>query len=308
MLLTDLLSAQDGVLTRRQALAAGMTDAALRHAARPGGTWQRLDRGLYVAFTGDLALRQRLRAALLVAGPGAVLSGAHACRAHGLRYVPELEPPLVLVPSSRRVAPSSLVVVRRTRQVPAPRLRAGLPVAPVERAVVDTCLGQASLRDVRALVCESVQRRLTTAQRLADSLATAPRHGSRLLRVAVGDVLQGCHSAPECELRDLLLTSRLLPQPQRNVPLPDLPDVSPDSWWEQARLVLEVDSVEHHAIGPDADDTQRRHARIAAAGWTLLPIGPRRLRNQPAGVLLEIEAAYRYGLARSRVDGTLSSL
>jgi hypothetical protein len=299
VVLADLLAAQDGLLTRHQAVAAGMTDAALRHAARPGGPWRRLDRGLYAAFTGDLGLRQRLRAALLVAGPASVLSGAHACRAQGMRYVPDIEPPLALVPSAQRVAPSRLVAVRRTLALPSPRPLDGLPVAPVERAVVDACLGGTSLRDVRALVCESVQRRLTTPERLVGVLAVAPRHGSRLLRQAMADVLAGCRSAPECELRDLVLTSRVLPEPQWNKPLPDLPDVTPDGWWEEARLVVEVDSVEHHVIGPDAVDTQVRHARLAAAGWSVLPVGPRRLRAHPATVLLEMESAYRVGVARS---------
>lgn len=298
MLLADLLTAQDGLITRRQALAAGMTDAALRHAARPGGPWRRLDQGLYASFTGDLGLRQRLRAALMVAGPAAILSGAHACRAQGMRYVPALEPPLVLVPSQQRVAPSALVTVRRTLALPAPRPMGGLPVAPVERAVVDACLGGGSLRDVRALVCESVQRRLTTPERLSSTLAAAPRNGSRLLRQAMADVMAGCRSAPECELRDLVLTSRVLPEPTWNQPLPDLPDLTPDGWWEEARLVVEVDSVEHHAIGPDAEDTQTRHARLAAAGWTVVPVGPRRLRTSPATVLLELESAYRAGVAR----------
>ena len=297
--LADLLAAQDGLVTRHQALAAGMTDAALRHAARPGGPWQRLDRGVYAAFTGNLGLRQRLRAALLVAGPDAVLTGAHACHAQGMRYVPDVERPLALVPSAQRVAPSPLVTIRRTLVLPPARLVTGLPVAPVERAVADACLGGTSLRDVRALVCESVQRRLTTPERLAGVLAVAPRRGTRLLRQAVADVRAGCRSAPECELRDLVLTSRVLPEPQWNQPLPDLPGLTPDGWWEEARLVVEVDSVEHHAIGPDAVDTQVRHAQLAAAGWTVLPVGPRRLRAHPATVLLELESAYRAGVART---------
>jgi very-short-patch-repair endonuclease len=135
---------------------------------------------------------------------------------------------------------------------------------------------------------------------MAAEAALAPVRGSRLLRIAVADVIAGCRSAPECELRALVLRSRVLPEPQWNRPLPDLPDISPDGWWEEARLVLEVDSVEHHSLGPDAEHTQRRQARLAAAGWTVLPIGPRRIRREPVPLLLEIEAAYRAGLAPRR--------
>ena len=111
-------------------------------------------------------------------------------------------------------------------------------------------------------------------------------------------MLAGCRSAPECELRDLVRSSRLLPEARWNTPLPELPGVVPDAWFEAARLVLEVDSVEHHAYGLAPEHTQHRQAQVAAAGWTVVPIGPRRIRREPQVLLAEIEAAFRFGLAR----------
>jgi very-short-patch-repair endonuclease len=289
----DVVAAHDGLLTRAQALAAGMTDAALRHACRPGGCWQRLDRGVYATFTGALTARQQAYAAVLSGGSGAVLSGAYACRAYGLRYVPAIEPPLVLVPVTSRGRASALARLQRSTRTAAVRTLDGIPLVGVEQAVLDTAAQSRSLQNVRALVCDSVQQRLTTPQRLAAALADAPRRHTRLARLAVADVAAGCRSAPECELRDLIRRSRLLPEPRWNVPLPILPDVTPDAWFEQVRLVLEVDSAEHHAGGLAPEQTQRRHARIAAAGWTLLPISPRRIRREPQPLLLEIESAYR---------------
>lgn len=37
MLLNEVVASQDGLITRSQALAAGMTVNAIRHAVRPGG-------------------------------------------------------------------------------------------------------------------------------------------------------------------------------------------------------------------------------------------------------------------------------
>jgi hypothetical protein len=292
----ELLVAQDGLLTRRQALDAGLTDGALRHALRPDGPWRRLAPGVYVTVTGELTARQRVRAALLHAGPEGVLSGVYACRAHGLRYVPDLEPPLVLLPPTARVGSTDLVRVRRLTSPPPSRCIEGLPVAPVERAVLDCALAMHSLQDVRALVCESVQRRRTTALRLADALRSARRNGSALARIAVLDVLAGCHSAPECELRDLVRSSRVLPEPHWNTPLPGVPGVVPDGWWKEARLVVEVDSTEHHAFGTAPERTQRRTSKAVAAGWRVMPISPRRIRTDPASLLREIETAYLAGL------------
>ncbi len=298
--LTAVLSAQDGLITKQQALAAGMSVGAIRHAARAGGPWQRLAPGLYAAFTGELSHRQRLRAAVLRAGPGALLTGSDACRAHGLRYVPATSRPMVLIPHGRRAPTGGGAIVRRVVDLPGPRVVSGLPVAPVDRAVMDATRWSAhslevrpSLQDTRALICESVQRRLTTPDRLAQALLQVPRNGTRFIRRAVDDVVAGCWSAPECELRDLVRRSAVLPEPHWNTPLPGLPDITPDGWWDESRLVLEVDSEEHHAYGLGPEQTERRHARMVAAGWTVMPISPRRIRRAASWLLVEIESAYR---------------
>lgn len=295
--------AQDGLITRTQALASGMTVAALRHAIRRDGPWQRVAPGVYATFTGELTQRQRLRAALLFAGPEAMLSGVDACRAHGMRYVPEAGVPLVLVPHQHRAASTSLAVVRRVARMPRARTVSGLAVAPVERAVVDALrrspgmVAAPSLRDTRALVCETVQRQLTTPERLSAEVSAAPRNGTALLRQALADVIAGCWSAPECEILDLARSSHLLPDPVVNTPLPGLDDITPDGWWCEAQLAYEVDSAEHHRYGLSPEHTQRRHARMASAGWRVMPISPRRIRTDPRGLLREMEAAYLRGLA-----------
>lgn len=73
MTLAEIIAAQDGLITRQQALGSGMTADALRHV-----------------------------------GPEAKVSGSVACRAHGLDYVPAQAKTLVLVPDKvRRQAPPS---------------------------------------------------------------------------------------------------------------------------------------------------------------------------------------------------------
>jgi very-short-patch-repair endonuclease len=297
--LTQTLAAQDGLITRAQALSCGMTDAALQHAAGPGRRWQRLRPGIYAAFTGPLSDRQRLRAALLHAGPDAVLSGADACTAAGLRYVPSNQPITVLVPNSRQIISLAGVRILRVRRAPRVRYVSGLPMAQIERAVLDVCACLTSLRDVRALACECVQRNRTTPERLNAALREFPRRGSRLARRAIADLLLGCRSAPECELNDLVARSHILPAPELNRELTDVLGVTPDACWPRARLIVEVDSVEHHQLGVAPEHTQRRHARLAALGWVVLPISPRRIREDPDGVLREIEAAYLACLARA---------
>ncbi|SDT54615.1 hypothetical protein [Jiangella sp. DSM 45060] len=65
-----------------------------------------------------------------------------------------------------------------------------------------------------------MQSGLTTHDLLVDAVGDARWAGSRLVRLALGDVHAGCRSAPECELRDRLRTSLVLDEPLWNRPLP----------------------------------------------------------------------------------------
>jgi very-short-patch-repair endonuclease len=342
---------QDGLITRRQAEAVGLTSAAIRYALRPGGSWQRVLRGVYATFTGPLADVHRWRAAVLHAGPTAVITGATACAMVGLRYAPEATQDVdVLVPSGRRCSSLSFVQVHRTGRLPDPphywldeqlaiggppvwadaerpagwveidRLTGGarpgmLPVAPAARAVVDACrllakewaesgpAGAARLlRETRAAMCEVVQdrRRGVRVAELAAEVAASPRQFSAQLHTAIADIVAGCRSAPECELRDLVRATRGLPEPRWNRPLPGDSTLTPDACWPEARLVVEVDSRAWHGFGDAPERTERRRARYAALGWTVLPVGPSRLRSEPDAVRAEIVRAYAAGRALRR--------
>jgi hypothetical protein len=90
---------------------------------KPGAPWQRLLPG--VVLLGNLAptRRQLVEAALLYAGPKAVLTGLEACRRHGLRNVTDDHQVHLLVPHGQRAISSGHVVVERTRRMPDPVVR-----------------------------------------------------------------------------------------------------------------------------------------------------------------------------------------
>src|ERR1700753_3049312 len=87
--LADMLRRQHLIIGRDQALACGLTRAAVEHRIRPGGPWRRLLPGVYVAVTGRVSAEQQEMAALLHAGPRSVLTGLAAVRRYGIR-VPEV--------------------------------------------------------------------------------------------------------------------------------------------------------------------------------------------------------------------------
>jgi hypothetical protein len=299
--LVVLALAQDGLVTRRQVIASGITIDALRHTLGPSKRWQRVVAGIYATFTGVLQERHLVRAALLYAGEEAMVTGTVACRAYGLQYVPSASCPEILVPEHVQRAPIGIAKFRRTRYLPTPRNIRSFPCAPPERAVLDACRSLTVLRPVRALLCEVVQRGLTIPDELLGALEKGPSAGSAWPRRVLADVIAGCRSAPECETRDLVSMSTVLDEPAWNEPLPDPDgsDLRPDAHWKRARLALEVDSIEWHRFGDSVEATERRRARYAALGWTVLPVSPRRIREEPAAVLAEIEAAFLAGLARN---------
>ena len=141
-------------------------------------------------------------------------------------------------------------------------------------------------------MCEVVQRRRAHVTTLQTEVDAAPRRGGALARTVMADIIAGCRSAPECELRDVVRGSRILPEPRWNRPLPGARGIVPDACWPEARLVVEVDSRSFHGFGDAPERTEQRRARYAALGWRVLPVSPARLRSEPDAVLREIEAAF----------------
>lgn len=103
----ELISEQGSVVTRSQAMAAGLSPATIM-GRTTRGRWQRLERGVYAAFTGDPARESLLWAALLRAGPGAVFSHQTAAELDGLvdRPSPVIH---VAVPADRHPARRSKI-------------------------------------------------------------------------------------------------------------------------------------------------------------------------------------------------------
>ncbi|SEE34591.1 hypothetical protein [Jiangella alba] len=228
--------------------------------------------------------------------------------AHGPPAGDEIE---VLVPRNVRLHGTAFVVVRRTVRMPAASGWIGLDdaVTFTEHAPPDWSPGcrcrngcqepgghqTRALRNVRALMCEAVQRRKTGLAALRTEVDASWSRRSELARLALADIEAGCRSAPECELRDLVRGSRILPEPLWNRPLPGVPVIVPDACWPGRRLIVEVDSRSFHGFGDAPERTERRRARLAALGWVVLPVSPTRLRADPAGVLAQIEAAHLAG-------------
>lgn len=308
--LAGLLAAQDRLMHRRHARAAGVTRSALAHRVRPGGPWQIVLPGVVATFTGRLTVPQQRRAALLfvengtehAAGEMAMLSAATACLALGLLEVPAHVADVVYVLADQRLrrrASLAACEVRRTTRLPDPWWRGGLPVTPVARAVVDACRELRSLREVRALVAEAVQTRRTTVARIGAEVMVGASTGSRLVRRALEEVGWGARSAPEAEVvRDINRAG--LPPARWNRSLLTLAGewlADPDAWWKGANTVLEIDSHRYHLSPARAEQTMARHERMTRHGLLVVHVSPSQYREDRVGFRQRLFATLRVGAA-----------
>ena len=194
-----ILEQQLEVISREQALAVGLTRHALAHRLRQGGPWSVLLPGVYMAATGAPTTLQQEMAALLHAGSGSVVTGPAALRCHHIRT--ELTDVVdVLVPASRVRRDAGFARLHRTTRMPDRTCEVG-PVryAMPARAVADTVRRMTSLRDVRAVVADAVQRRSCAIKDLVAELNEGPNAGSLLFREALTDVADGIRSAAEAD-------------------------------------------------------------------------------------------------------------
>ncbi len=301
--LRRVLRDQEQVISRTEAFNCGMSVEQVQWRIRPGGPWQRLLPGVYLAVTGDPSRAQSELAALRYAGPGSVLTGTAALRRHGVR-VPESKTLIVLIPAGRGRANRSFVRVWPTARMPEFVMADGaVRFTQAARAVADASRELGSLREVRAVTADAVQRRACRLDQLIEELASAPIRGSAWLRRALAEVADGVRSVAEGDLRDLINRAQL-PSPMFNprLYLGRTFLAKPDAWWPEAGVAAEVDSREWHLSPGDWAQTMARHARMTACGILVLHFTPTQVRTQPATVATDIRSALQTGRQRPALD------
>jgi hypothetical protein len=167
--LLDIAMFQEYVLTARQLLDGGLSMDFLRSQVDQGH-WQRLYRGVYATFSGEPPRQAQLWAAVLAAGPGAILSHETAAETGRLADKPSRLIHLT-VPSARRVTKIPGLVVHysgRAEQAMHPvRLP---PQTTIEETVLDLTSTAVSVDDAVAWVTRALGRRLTIQASLRAAL------------------------------------------------------------------------------------------------------------------------------------------
>jgi hypothetical protein len=193
----DLVGLQRGVIARWQAAVVGMDPSVFKsHLA--AGRWCPLHNGVYATFTGEPCREAWLWAAVLRAGPHAVLSHHSAAELDELTVKPSTLIH-VMVPVQQHRAKIPGVRVHRSARLAAARHPSRVPPRTrIEETVLDL-VQIAGSRDVAFnTVCQACASRLTTPERLRASMAGRARLRWRSqLQDALADFADGLHSRLE---------------------------------------------------------------------------------------------------------------
>src|SRR6516225_861686 len=260
----DLLRLQEGVITRRQALAGGLTEKAIVVRVQ-GERWQRLQAGVYATFSGEPPRTAVLWAAVLRGGPGAVLSHQTAAELYGLT---DAQAPLIhlTVPNGSPVTRPSGTVVHYSRRLEEARHPAFLPPRTrVEDSVLDLIGNMTSLDEAVSLISRAVGRRRTTAPLILAALASRPRMRWRADIIRVLDIAaEGAHSLLEYRYVTRVERPHGLPRGARQHPVSrggsrQYQDVSYDEYM----LVVELDGLAAHPVEARWRDARRDNTNTA---------------------------------------------
>jgi hypothetical protein len=270
--LDRLITAQDQVVTRAQALAHGMTRHAIAHRVQRGG-WQPMIAGVYLCHGGEASRRQLMVAALLYAGTGSAIDDVDACKFHGVRAA------AMKVRRRRARRRTFMAAARRTR----------------------------SDRQVLALISDAVQRNVVTHQQLMEAHVRAARRNLAPIDTALEQVGVGVRSLPEGDFRRLAEANPLLPRLvyNRRLRLPDGRIIRPDALAPDAALVHECNGRRAHRRVDLFEDMQIRHDVMTVAGLTVLHNTPRRISLRGREVIAEFERCYLRDAGRGLPPGVL---
>jgi hypothetical protein len=268
--LRELASTQSAVVSRQQALEAGVTKATLIWQLR-SDRWQQLRRGVYALFSGEPSREAMLWAAVLRVGCDAMLSHHTAAELAGLTDRPS-SLIHVTVPARRRVQPEPGMVIHRSLQAGQARHPSLLPPRTrVEDTVLDLIGLARTFDDACGWVTRACGRRLTTEPRLLAAMALRSR---QRWRIPLAQVLTGpgggVHSVLEYRYYHGVERAHCLPPAFRQVRV-----VSGgrtryrDAFYARYRVVVELDGRLAHPGDARWDDIRRDNAAAAQGSVTL---------------------------------------
>ncbi len=279
-----LATGQGGVVTRGQLIELGHSSSAVDRAIG-SGRLTALHPGVFAVGHRAIGPVGWRHAAILACGAGAVLSHGSAAEVWDLRATSQQRHD-VTVP--RTLRPRDRIRPHRARLAPDEHTTLeGLPITTVARTLLDLAATLDRHGLERAVERAEITRRLDR-RALATLLDRYPRRaGSPALRalLAAGPLDARLTRSQREEAFLAFLDEHQLPRPQTNLWMAlddgEGPGVEIDAAWPAARLAAELDPRATHDTAAAFERDRRKDQRLLLAGWRVVRITPRRLREEP---------------------------
>ena len=255
-------SAQWGVIGLQQLRDCGVNaDAADRW--RRDGRLHTVHRGIYALGHPTIPIEGRLVAALLHAGPEAVLS--HHSAAWWWRLL-DREPTVIDVSAPGRRSSLDGVRVHHPRVIDGTRSRR-LPVTTVPRTLLDLA-STSSTDQIRRALAQADYHRLLVVEEVA-AVCGPGRLGAGRLRAALE------RHEPRIALTRSELERRFLNECEAaGIALPEVNAVvegwTVDALWRRERVVVELDGRDNHSSPGQIERDRRKELQLRAAGYVVV--------------------------------------
>jgi hypothetical protein len=268
---------------RRQLLRCGLSGSAIdRWLAQ--GRLRRIHPGVYALGHSALREEARLTAALIYAGPGAVLS--HASAAWWWQLVPSA-PGFVQISALGDRGSIRGVRVFHPRLVE-PVGHRGMPVTAVPRTLLDLA-GIVTFAELRRALSEADYRRLLDPRAVEAQLGRGRLGSGALRRGLEAHMPRLAKTLSVLEERFLALCE------SSGITLPEVNEticgLRVDALWREQRLIVELDGYAAHGSRAAIERDRRRELTLRSAGNVVLRYTWEQVTEQPEQVVADLRLA-----------------
>jgi hypothetical protein len=287
--LARLAGRQHGVVATRQLSALGLARGGVAARAR-AGRLHRVHRGVYAVGHTVLTVNGRRMAAVLAAGPGAVLSHASAAALWDIRPTSATRIDVSVRSAGGRAKRPGLRIHRTpTLQTDEITAHQGIRVTSPARTLLDLA-SSLPRRALERALDEAEIRELYDRRALeAVALAHAGEHGARALAEALAQ--DGDPVLTDSELEEIMLGLCDEQQLERPTPRAWVAGLRVDFLFAASRLVVETDGYRYHRTRRAFERDRERDAILARAGYRTLRFTHRQLTREPALVAETIRSS-----------------
>ena len=283
--LKRLLVAQHGRVTRAQLRLLGVSDATIRGRIE-AGRLQRVLPKVYAVGHRAPSREADLWAAILYAGPGAMLS--HGTAAHWCGLI-DYPPRQIEVSTPRRIRSYAPVKTYSRRDLER-RWYEGIPVTSIEEMLLGVA-ATLSLDAVRRALSNLDYRHQLDHTALAAVCRRGRRGSARLHEALARHQPQLAHTNGRLEDDFLAFCEK------HNLPIPNfnvtLHGITVDAYWPEHKLVIELDGYDNHSSRAQLRRDRRNDLILRNHELTVLRYDSALLREEPDQIYQELLRAQR---------------